>query len=474
MATMIEVDTLTAQLPLKRWFGAKERTLGGATLIDEVVIDDGPPPLVAALARIGFSDGGSEIYNLLLIAAGDGELRDPFETDPGRLEALGRHMAHGSTLRGRSGTFRFSGPGLDPLSAPGQDSVRAVSSEQSNSSVIFDESVIMKVLRRIEPGPNPELEMARLLTGEGFANIPPQVGEFRYEPDQGNPESDFYDLGIAQHFLTDARDGWEETTNHIDRLLEHAGKLNLDRLQEDVEQEASEILDQIDQLGDVTAQLHVMLARDGLDADFAADPVDSSDLKQWAERARDSLERARISGAPAELVTAADQIIELLFSVAHPGAKTRIHGDYHLGQTMLTDRGWMILDFEGEPARSLAERRSKDSPLRDIAGMLRSFSYAATASLFHIADPGSEEWRSLKPIAEAWEGLARNRFLRAYLRTSHEGEFLPDEDSTETMLNVFEIDKALYELSYERSHRPSWARIPLEGIRHVIERQAAR
>ena len=470
---MIEVDTLTAQLPLKRWFGAKGRTLGSAAVIDEVVIDDGPPPLVAALARIGFSDGGSEIYNLLLIVGG-GDLTDPFETQPGRLDALGRHMAHGSTLRGRSGTFRFSGPGLDPLSAPGQGSVRAVSSEQSNSSVIFDEAVIMKVLRRIEPGPNPELEMARLLTGEGFANIPAQVGEFRYEPDQGDPENDFYDLGIAQHFLPNARDGWEETTNHIDRLLEHAGKLDFDRLQECVEQEASEIFDQIDQLGDVTAQLHVMLARDGLDPDFAAEPVDSSDLKQWAERAQDSLEHARSSGAPVGLVSGADQIIELLFSVADPGAKTRIHGDYHLGQTMLTDRGWMILDFEGEPARSLAERRSKDSPLRDVAGMLRSFSYAATASLFHLAEPGSEEWRGLKPIAETWEGLARDRFLRAYLRTSHEGEFLPDEESTETMLNVFEIDKALYELSYERGHRPSWARIPLEGIKHVIERQAAR
>lgn len=471
---MIQVDSLATMLPLKRWFGAKERVIAGVSLIDDTVLDDGPPPLSVALARIDFADGGSDVYNLLLVAASGAEIQDPFEKDSYQLKALARHMAHGSTLRGRQGSFRFAGAGLDPMSEPGRSSVRSVSSEQSNSSVIFDEEIIMKVLRRVEPGPNPELEMARLLTGEGFDNIPAQVGELRYEPDGADSEANFYDLGIAQHFLSDARDGWKETLTHVEQLFEHASMLDPHDLRSDVEDKALEILEGIEQLGDVTAALHVKLARDGLSTEFSAEPIDSADLKQWAERAHDSLERAGSGGGLEGLTAGVTKIIELLPAVSDPGAKTRIHGDYHLGQTMLTERGWMILDFEGEPARSLHDRRSKDSPLRDVAGMLRSFSYAATAALFNQAEPGSPEWDGLKPVAEAWEDLARERFLRAYLRTSHEGEFLPDEESTGVMLNVFEVDKALYELAYERGHRPAWARIPLEGIRHAIEREAAR
>ena len=471
---MIQVDSLAAMLQKKRWFGAKEREITGASLIDDTVVDEGPPPLMASLVRIDFADGGSDVYNLLLTATSGDELQDPFEKDSDRLTAVARHMAHGSTLRGTRGSFRFSGPGLDPMSEPGQSSVRSVSSEQSNSSVIFDEEIIVKVLRRVEPGPNPELEMARLLTGEGFDNIPAQVGELRYEPDETNSEADFYDLGIAQRFLRNARDGWQETLSHVDQLFQHASILDPEDLRRDVEEEASEILERIEELGDVTAGLHVMLARDGLDVEFSAEPIGSADLKQWAERAHDSLERARRAGALEGLTAGVTRVIELLATVSDPGAKMRIHGDYHLGQTMLTERGWMILDFEGEPARSLEDRRSKDSPLRDVAGMLCSFSYAATAALFNRAEPASREWLDLKPVAEAWEDLARERFMRAYLRTSHEGEFLPDEESTGIMLNVLEIHKALYELAYERSHRPAWARIPLEGIRHAIEREEAR
>lgn len=461
-------------LPQKRWFGAKERVITGVSLIDDTVVDEGPPPLTAALARIDFADGGSDVYNLLLIAAAEDELQDPFEKDFARLKALGRHMAHGSTLRGRKGSFRFSGAGLDPMSEPGLSSVRSVSSEQSNSSVIFDEEIILKVLRRVEPGPNPELELARLLTGEGFDSIPAQVGELRYEPDDSDSEADFYDLGIAQRFLPDAVDGWEETLAHIDRLFETISVVEYEHLRTGVEDKASEILGCIEELGDVTASLHVMLARDGLDTDFSSEPIDSSDLKQWIERAHESLERGRGGEDLEGLAERAGGIIDLLASVTTPGAKTRVHGDYHLGQTMLTNRGWIILDFEGEPARSLQDRRSKDSPLRDVAGMMRSFSYAATAALFKREEPGSREWSNLEPVAEAWEDLARDRFLRAYLRTAHEGEFLPDEESTATMLNVFEIDKAFYELAYERSHRPAWTRIPLEGIRRAVARESAR
>jgi maltose alpha-D-glucosyltransferase/alpha-amylase len=135
-------------------------------------------------------------------------------------------------------------------------------------------------------------------------------------------------------------------------------------------------------------------------------------------------------------------------------------------------RDWVLLDFEGEPARALEERRAKQSPLKDVAGMVRSFSYAATSALFERAQPDSDEWQGLEPWADAWEQLARERFIAAYISKSHEGRFLPaDRDDIFAMLDFFEIDKALYELAYERSNRPDWVRIPLRGIARVIARE---
>jgi len=134
-------------------------------------------------------------------------------------------------------------------------------------------------------------------------------------------------------------------------------------------------------------------------------------------------------------------------------------------------RGWLILDFEGEPARSLEERRAKHSPLKDAAGMVRSFAYAATAALYERTSPGESEWNRLEPWARAWEEAARERFLSAYLRTSHEGEFLPsDRGAVSALLDFFEIDKALYEIGYELSHRPEWVHVPLHGISRALER----
>ena len=162
--------------------------------------------------------------------------------------------------------------------------------------------------------------------------------------------------------------------------------------------------------------------------------------------------------------------IDRIRDVEAAGSKTRIHGDYHLGQVIRGLR-WMILDFEGEPVRTLEERRRKHSPLKDVAGMLRSFSYAATSVLFERAEPDSDGWRGLQPWADTWEALARERFLGSYLRKSHEGRFLaPEREVLAALLDFFEIDKALYELEYELRHRPEWVRIPLAGLARVIER----
>ncbi|HEX2240836.1 MAG TPA: hypothetical protein VHJ82_06835, partial [Actinomycetota bacterium] len=225
----------------------------------------------------------------------------------------------------------------------------------------------------------------------------------------------------------------------------------------------------IDELGDATAALHVALAREEMEPALVPEPIEPADLAAWADSALQALEReAAESSDLVALVPAISEHLEALRTITDPGWKMRIHNDYHLGQVLATPRGWLIIDFEGEPARSLAERRAKQSPLRDAAGMLRSFNYASVTARSKAT--GTDE-ETLQSWAEAWEQLAREHFLHGYLRKSHEGRFLPsDRNDLMTMLTAFELDKALYELGYERRNRPEWKHIPLEGIRQIIER----
>ncbi len=233
------------------------------------------------------------------------------------------------------------------------------------------------------------------------------------------------------------------------------------------------VLASITELGEVTADMHIALSRDGLDHDLAPEPVDPEDLKSWIASTESALARLEAEGGidVSPLMPELGRIAGRAGAAADAGSKLRIHGDYHLGQVLMTSRGWVITDFEGEPARTLEDRRAKNSPLRDVAGMLRSFGYAATAPLFDLAAPGSSGWEQLEPWSRAWESAARSRFLDAYLSKSHEGRFLPgDREDTLALVDMFELDKALYEIGYERSHRPDWVRIPLHGLSVLAER----
>jgi trehalose synthase-fused probable maltokinase len=466
----MDTAQLAGLLPQRRWFGAKGRPIANIEVLDEAVMSDGPPALVFAIVVVTFSDGGSHLYNLPLLIDEDGRTRDAFE-DVDSLRLIGELMTQGETIKGNRGMFHFGGPGLDPRSPPGRDSIRMVGTEQSNSSLVLDEAVIVKLFRRVESGANPELELNRLLTNEGFESIPAHVGEILYE---GETDETEIDLAIAQQLIVDAVDGWSETLAHVRRLYDAADEKAGDAdVAEATEERAGVILGELEKLGDVTASLHSLLAHEELDPAVVAEPIDGSDLKAWAQATAAALQRQLERGTDelARYVDAIELRLVEVTALADAGRKTRVHGDYHLGQVLLGPRGWVILDFEGEPARSLEERRAKQSPLRDVAGMLRSFSYAASAALFERAAPGSSEWERLQPWADAWEDLARQRFLAAYLRTSHEGQFLPAErDTLAVLLDVFEIDKALYEIDYERSHRPDWVNIPLRGVAKSLER----
>lgn len=468
----INLDQIRDRLPDQRWFGGKEREILSLTLLDAGVVEDGPPAFVMAIATVAYSDGAEDLYHLPLLVDPDGASRDAFE-DPERLRVLGDLMAHGSSIKGEAGVFQFGGPSLDPSNPPGADSARTLGAEQSNTSLVLDESVIVKTFRRVAVGSNPELELTRLLTTEGFMNIPAHVGEMTYESE--NEEGEIrIDLGVAQNFVEGAVEGWELALDKLGHLYEAIDDADAN---EDIplltEQRAEELLATAEELGEATAGLHVTLGREQADPELAPETIEDIDLTAWSASAAASLaslaQRDLVELRP--LVAGIEERIERLKTIDDRGKKTRVHGDYHLGQVIRSFRGWLILDFEGEPARSLADRRAKQSPLKDVAGMLRSFGYAAAASLFARAGNDEAERKRLEPWALTWEDLARERFLHGYLTRSHEGDFLPsDRAALFALLDFFEIDKALYELGYEMGHRPDWIQIPLRGIRQVIER----
>ncbi|MGH2807795.1 MAG: phosphotransferase [Actinomycetota bacterium] len=470
----IDLDQLAERLPEQRWYGGKSATIDRIDLIDAAVIDPGPPDLVLAIVNVIDHAGTQNLYHYPLLVESDGSSRDAFD-DVDRFRCFGNLLATGATVKGERGSFMFTGPGLDPLSPPGQVSARTMGAEQTNTSLVLDEEVIVKLLRRVDWGRNPDLELTRHLTTEGFEHIPTHVGEVMYETDEEQNDERQVDLCIAQQFMTDSVEGWQDTLKRLHQLYDAIDDADV---HEDMrfltEERASENLASLEDLGEVTASLHISLARDELEHDLAPEPIDPDDLAKWADRANTSLDALLAKGEPElePLKDALEERIDRLRDVKEPGQKSRIHSDYHLGQVLMTQRGWMILDFEGEPARSLEERRTKQSPLRDVAGMLRSFSYAAVSALFERAEPDSEQWRDLEGWADTWETLARERFLHGYRARAHEGRFSPQSaDDLSVMLDVFEIDKALYELGYERGHRPDWARIPLHGIVKVLGKE---
>ena len=465
----IDTQQIAERLPEQRWFGWKDRAINSVEVIDYGIVDDGTPPLVLAIVRVHF-DGGDALYQLPLLVEEDGSTRDAFE-DIDRLRFFGACLAHGASVKGVHGTFRFTGPGLDPLSPPGAISARTLGAEQTNTSLVLDEQMIVKLFRRVDTGHNPDLELTRVLTEHGFNHTPPHLGELVYEGTIGEKEVQI-DLCVAQQFLSDSIEGWSETLKRLHQLYDAVEDQDVaEDMRFLIEERAGDLLNLIQDLGEVTASLHVTLSREELDPEIAPESIERHDLEEWAQSARSSLQ-ALLDDGVTELQDVAPLIEErvaALLEVTEPGLKTRAHADYHLGQVLLTGRGWMILDFEGEPARTLEERRAKTSPLRDVAGMLRSFNYAATAALFERAEADSEEWKRLEPWAETWEELARERFVHGYLTRSHEGHFVPrDRDELMVMVDVFEIDKALYEVGYERGHRPEWVRIPLRGISKTV------
>ncbi len=438
---MTDERSLIEFITSQRWFGSKTREVTQATVVDRAILRAIDPPLELQLVETRFDTGTHETYQLL-------NSRDVDALgDPGQVRELVHMMRGGAKLPAGEGVVEFaSAEGFAGFSQELRKA-RQISGEQSNSSVVFDDELILKVFRRLEAGINPELELLRFLTEHGFENIAQLAGWYSYA---GGPMD--ATLGILQRFVPNGRDGWEAALDTI------SGG------------ESEVFLADLRRLGEVTGKMHTLLGSDTSDTNFSPEEpsveslglltasIDDEIESIFFELPDDNADLEPIRGRGEEV----RERLRLWTQVGGIGRVIRNHGDFHLGQTLRADGEWVILDFEGEPARSLPERRRKRSPLRDVAGMLRSFAYVASAT---------PVLRGVEPPA-GWEQRARSEFLDGYRKTI-DPTLVPAGPALDKLLAVFELEKAVYELRYELNNRPDWVRIPVAGIVRMLDEDLA-
>jgi len=428
------VSALADYLVRQRWFASKAREVSHADVVEDVALRDG---LRATFVETVFNPGTHETYQLLRREAEDVDVL------PDCAGVLLDLMRDNADVQGGESVVRFRS--LDGIpDDPGAP--RAMGAEQSNTSVVFGDALALKVYRRLEPGINPDLEISRFLTAHGFASLPRLVGWYEAEGRALDAT-----LGLLQEFVADGRDGWE---------------LALDELGSDPER----FLGRVRPLGEVVGEMHRVLGSDASDPAFSPEEPSTEAIGLLTATIDEEIERMFLelgdAEAAAPIAGRGEEVrdrLRMLTRVATGGRVIRHHGDLHLGQTLLSGEDWLVLDFEGEPARPLVERRRKRSPLRDVAGMLRSFAYAASASELQrgIAAP------------EGWEERAREAFLEGYFEKVDPTLLPPSRAATRQLLSIFELEKAVYELRYELNNRPDWVRIPVAGILRLLEAPAS-
>jgi maltokinase len=427
----------------RRWFASKTREVVHARVLDRVSLHEGEPELNVELVETGFDTGTHETYQLLT----SGKELDAL-ADARHSRELVHMMRRGAIVRGGEGILEFRT--VEGFASLGTEltTARLITSEQSNTSIVFDDELILKVFRRLEPGVNPELEMLRFLTERGFENVAQLGGWYAYV---GRPLD--ATLGVLQQYVRGAVDGWD---------------LALDELQS----ESERFLSRLRRLGQVTGSMHAVLGSAAADPTFSPEDPSAENLALLTATVDEEISRIFVE-LPEDIEALdpirgrGEEVRESLAQLSHAGSfgkQIRTHGDLHLGQTLWAPEqdDWALIDFEGEPARSLAERRRKRSPLRDVAGMLRSFAYAVSAVEIIRG--------SVAP--EGWEERARGEFLKGYNETVDQGLMPAGETAFQRLLTVFELEKAVYELRYELNNRPEWIHIPVAGILRMLEAAA--
>ena len=513
LRTIIERQALVPFLQRQRWFGAKTRKVIAARFADWAPLRSGPSPAFLTVVETEFADGGRERY-LLPLATANGADADSLERehhvaaiarisgarkglvfdgsfDDGVCELLLAMLQEERELPTRFGRVRGAARPLPHGPEPVTPVSRSV--DHSNSSILYDKRFIMKLFRRIEPGPHPDLEIGEFLASRDFSRVPPLGGALSYVRDGEEPML----LAMLQLYIYNQGNGWQVTIEELGRYFERAATLPpLRAADESVDSAASgewrtpppdvaealgTYLTLAEVLGRRTGELHVRLADAAGHQAFQPEPCTAVDLDSEAEAMRRhadgqlallerSIERLdeRRKELARSLLLRREELLrpfDDMQRVASAGCRIRCHGDYHLGQVLVTEGDIMIIDFEGEPSRPLADRRALSSPLRDVAGMLRSMSYAVLSALGAATLTRPEDVERLAPWAQLWETWVGRAYLQAYVSATNQATFLPAAgESFDVMLSAFLHDKALYQLGYELNHRPDWVHIPLAGL----------
>jgi len=424
MASKSPRSDLGGWIAEQRWFAAKSRRIVGSHIAERLRIGDATLYLV----RVGLDDGTLQTYVVPL--RDDPPLSDAFD-DVAFCRALLDVMRTGGRLGHERSALLGRPSAAFPADLPADVGVRRLMGEQSNTSVVYGDRLIVKHFRRLVPGINPELEMSRYLSERvAFRNTPRLAGALEYL----GPDGSLATFAIAHAVVPDARDGWRWL---LARLAMGDGALPA-----------------LERLGHRTAELHLALARATDDPAFAAERITPADVVAWTSQVQAQLDAARAAlggrlpgGVPSCLD--GDGLAGLL-----DVTKIRHHGDFHLGQTLTVGDGedFFVIDFEGEPLRPLEERRRKHTPLRDVAGMLRSLGYAAASA----------------GTSEGWEAEARAAFVEGYRGAAGRAPFLPaDARALGRALAVLELEKAAYEVVYEANNRPDWIAIPVRGLQRA-------
>jgi len=520
--------SLPRHLAQSRWFGSRSRDILAVTLSDVVPVSEELPGSVLAFLDVEYADGEVSSYVLPLTCAtgaqaaaiawdhphavvarvdlaGGTEAGIVFDAfwDKAFLHDLLEAVSRNRRLKGTSGevgasrtrAFRSllgaSSGGLEPT---------PLAAEQSNTSAIFGDRFVLKLFRRLDPGANPELEIGWYLTDRWrFPNVPALAGALEY----GRKREEARTLALLHEFVPNQGDAFQHTLHSLGDYFERATarartkdipalpRRDLLALSQEeppgpVTDAIGPYLEEAKLLGTRSAALHAALGRPTDDPAFAPEPfsiVYQKALSHAMVALADqnlSLLRRRLHTLPEELQVEARKVLESEAEIRTrlgrvrerkvEALRIRCHGDYHLGQVLFTGKDYVIIDFEGEPARPASERRIKHLPLRDVAGMIRSFHYATETAL-QVHSKGVAEVRAgLEPWAELWYRWVAASFLRAYLAGIAPTHLLPkDPDELRRLLDAYVLEKALYELGYELNNRPDWVRIPVRGILRSLD-----
>jgi maltose alpha-D-glucosyltransferase / alpha-amylase len=502
-AKLIEDEALPQYIAKRRWFGFKDQAIKNARITNVANIGDDPHEILLSEIEVKTSSASTRwllplgilwedepsaaLPNRLALARVRRGRRLGFVTDAFALPDFARQvvaaLAAGKEVMSREGIIRFqpTETGRAKLATFREMDVHWLAAEQSNSSLTLGDAAMLKIYRRISPGLHPEAEMNRYLTAQGFTHAPLLLGDVvRIAPD-GTPST----LAIALEFVRNEGDAWTWILDHLRRALDaHAPAAPAEALGADLFADCDAIADAI---GRRLGEMHSTLARETSDATFAAAAAGAADAADWAKKTEERIQKACDSVAQLQswerdqdrqraetLLSKRASIVAAVRALAKSGTgalMTRTHGDFHLGQVLVASGDAFIIDFEGEPAASIAERRAKTSPLRDVAGLLRSIDYAATTMIDRnavAAAPMDQAQRD--QLISQFRSRASSAFLRAYWEAtgsrSGTAEF--------ALLNLFLIEKAAYEIAYEAASRPTWIGVPLAGLTRLAARIAER